>query len=229
MAERPILFSGPMVRAILEGRKTQTRRLASIVWDTSKYWGPYDCWTLRKAGKPFIGFGTSNNGQSVLWPHCPYGVPGDRLWVREAWRPSPYHLCGPEGCDCDDVRIVYPADDATRIVSQAAEWRMPAAAKAGGGVPSIHMPRWASRIDLEIVSVRVERLQDLSRDDARAEGVESLDRYHEHLEFLSSVGGGTGDAEIEVFRSLWNEINGDRATWESNPWCWVVEFKRVQP
>ena len=100
MNEKPILFKAEMVRAILEGRKTQTRRVADVVWDTTKYWGNYDCWTFRKRGKPFIGFGTSNNGQGVIANHCPYGKPGDRLWVRETWRP----WCDPAEYTCVQYR-----------------------------------------------------------------------------------------------------------------------------
>jgi hypothetical protein len=84
--ERPILFSGAMVRAILEGRKTQTRRVCDIIWDTSKYWGNYDCWTFRKNGKPFIGFGTSNNGQEVVAHHCRYGFGCERRGGLTMWR-----------------------------------------------------------------------------------------------------------------------------------------------
>lgn len=192
MKERPIIFSGPMVRAILAGTKTQTRRVADIIWDTSKHWGGYDCWTFRKRGKPMIGFSTRNSGQNTLVHHCPHGAPGDLLWVRE--------MFAMESPTC----AVYLADQDDKTVVE--RWK-----------PSIHMPRKLSRLTLEIVSVRVERLQDIKEQDAKAEGVEAS----------KSVEMKDGSACYTTpYQKLWNQINGCDA-WDKNPWVWVIEFKKL--
>lgn len=192
MKERPIIFSGPMVRAILEGRKTQTRRIVKNI----KF---YDDRTVILAGKKTTI--TLPKGDSVVgW--CPHGKPGDRLWVRETWaimsksRQSawkgeaiPKHLM-------ESVELVYRADE-----------------DYGPGIyrPSIHMPRWASRIDLEITDVRVERLQDITEEDAMAEGA-----------YKSPAAGNYRMG----FGEIWESINGS-GSWSKNPWVWVIEFKRV--
>lgn len=164
MNERPILFSAPMVRAILDGRKTVTRRIVKPV-------GNDDAFVLLDHGKWFWPY-RSDDGESSITadgnetPHsCPYGQPGDRLWVREAFS-GPHCMDASDGCKAvppskwgDCSRIWYWADGNPT----EGDWTRPR--------PSIHMPRWASRITLEIVSVRVERLQDISYEDALAEGV----------------------------------------------------------
>lgn len=229
MKTYPILFNGEMVRAILEGRKTQTRRVCDIVWDTSKYWGNYDCWTFRKGGKPFIGFSTSNNGQGVVAHHCPYGQPGDSLWVRETWRPAfdtELHCCVEYRAD---GALVKPksgsltedqghrfADDCPDDADLHMKWR-----------PSIHMPRWARRITLEITGVRVERVADTSEDDAKAEGCWPLYRHP-----IADPRGRFPNKDTRSYRSdfmnLWDSIYMDQGLGlEANPWVWVVEFKRV--
>lgn len=210
MKERPILFSAPMVRAILEGRKTQARRIVKPQ--------PYIdgqgnfCWNGRNFGQDFNG----PHIQAIASPipssktkrvHCPFGKPGDRLWVREAWQAA----CG----DKRAARIVEsPRPDFGWIEYAATcddpppRWR-----------PSIHMPRWASRILLEVTGVRVERLQDISEDDALAEGVT----------FKNPVKPGHASRMgREAFAELWESINGPDS-WEENPWVWVVEFKQVTP
>lgn len=208
--ERPILFSAPMVQAILDGRKTQTRRVLKVqppgdgyqllrVVDTS---GP-----KSHVGKLHWGK-LSENKLRVLHSEdrhfdCPYGQPGDQLWVREAWRSYP--MAGKDG----SPGIIYRQ---TPQHSHLGPWK-----------PSIHMPRWASRIQLEIVSVRVDRLNDISEEDARSEGVLQVksDGYQDY----SGIGGYWGSA-INSFESLWESINGP-GSWSANPWVWVVEFKRV--
>ncbi len=193
VVERPILFSAPMVRAILEGRKTQTRRLVKppMLWD--------GCLS-----------GDCPHGRQVecdqhLAESCPYGHLWDRLWVREGFampdritnggRPS---LPVP---DHDVGQVHYLADGPA-----PAGWR---------ARPSIHLPRWASRIDLEVLAVRVEQLRSITDADARAEGVRAV------------AGGRATDAD--AFLNLWDLINGDRGPAASNPWVWVVTFRRIRP
>ena len=214
--ERPILFSAPMVRAILEGRKTVTRRATKVQ--------PH----IDASGNFCVG--SSNYGQDgygkPVTKHfvngcCPYGKPRDRLWVRETWycdhsevMRGPY--LKPDDLDVsearDDGTLVYAADGLTPYEADQPVWK-----------PSIHMPRWACRILLEITEVRVERLQDISEEQARVEGVHkqpTTDWY--------SVPGidGVGTTPRSAFANLWQTTGGD---WDANPWVWVVEFKQVTP
>jgi hypothetical protein len=222
MSERPILFSGPMVRAILAGTKTQTRRVVKLL----------------------EGFEPS--GSTMHWPHaqkragvtvplkCPYGQPGDRLWVRETWAPVFKRVPHSNGC-------LYRADDDGRQInprSMDGKWK-----------PSIHMPRWASRLTLEMTSVRVEQLKDISEEDAKAEGAVFTD-WGKHCHTLSCDGGETwghvhtqkagwhfGDASSHehclgtarmAFANIWNHVYGVDA-WDRNEWVWAISFKRASP
>ena len=177
MSERPILFSGPMVRALLDGRKTQTRRVVKPQPDAALGDLPGAAWNA--------GFVNVS---------CPYGAPGDTLWARETWGPF-------EG------GFIYRADEGPNVKPDDGRWH-----------PSIHMPRWASRLTLHIKSVRVERLQEISEADALAEGCTA--KLAEEAPAL--------DEARQDFRELWESINGP-GSWDANPWVWVVEFKRVQP
>jgi hypothetical protein len=230
MTDRPILFSGEMVRAILDGRKTQTRRKMSVQpWPNATVEvGPYHPHWIDRNGESQPG--TASFG--AIWDHqdivnggdaglrCPYGAPGDTLWVRETcWAESTF--------DGDGVR--YPADHVWRIIENTPEaseaWcklalyggdaALDNETNIGKRVPSIHMPRWASRITLRITDIRAERLLDISCADAEAEGA-----GHE--------AGLTGGQAREAFSHLWNKINGPGA-WDDNPWVWVVAFERVKP
>lgn len=228
--ERPIIFSSEMVRAILDGKKTQTRRTHGLE-DVNKYpdlWtfvkiGILDYKTKRSAKGKFSAYFTSELIEpktiSICPQVCPFGQPGDKLWVRETF------------CLVDDteygyekwIEIDYRATPryAESCVTHPAGWEnAPNDLEALKWRPSIHMPRWASRILLEIVSVRVERLQDISEEDAKAEGA-SLGRVF-----------GEGKLGIkshrEGFIDLWNSINGKKYPWESNAWVWVIEFKRIK-
>ena len=187
MKERPILFSGQMVRAILDGRKTQTRRIVKNA--TGPFWNHSGYRIVMRDG--FTFWETHGGIPNEYGPAfaCPYGKPGDRLWVRETWAPAEWPPTGPPA--------VYRADEGMF----ASRWK-----------PSIHMPRWASRINLEVVSVRVERLQDISEEDALAEGITLVER---------------GTSPVDQFNKLWESINGP-GSWEANPWVWVVEFKRIE-
>ena len=172
MTERPILFSAPMVRAILAGTKTQTRRVVKLKPDYMETF-------LRLPNKVAC---------------CPYGQPGGRLWVRETFEDceSALHSC-----------VLYRADGGT----PGTKW-----------TPSIHMPRWASRITLEITGMRVERLQDISEADAMAEGV--------HYSLLEKIQAGQDRWARHAYKKLWESIHGP-GSWDLNPWVWVVEFKGV--
>lgn len=234
MRERPIPFSGPMVRAILAGSKTQTRRV------------------LKPQPEDFIGGpGTTLDGISpapvipVWWNEraerltaitSPYGEPGDRLWVREAWRlpASADPLSGAEvgrraleaGYSHPWAPTHYEADG-----HRTGEWRSWPDRRPGRYRQARFMPRWASRITLKVTEVRVERLQDISEADARAEGVS------EAGEVIRALGEGNRCSVVDglshtargAFAALWDEINGKRpgCAWESNPWVWAVSFQRL--
>jgi hypothetical protein len=195
MKERPILFSAPMIRAILEGRKTMTRRVVKRVTEGSPYpeiWVPLP--------------GTTNKHT----PPCPYGQPGDRLWVRETWA---WDVQAQASLRDEDGPFAYAADPFAVQRRLCPRWR-----------PSIHMPRWASRITLEITGVRVERLQDISEQDAMAEGIRPFGdgwghHVHDGLHYMHRA--------ADSFASLWESING-AGSWDTNPWVWVVEFKRIE-
>lgn len=209
MIERPILFSGPMVRAILDGSKSQTRRVVRgqkrIAHDVTNFnLGAFWGWAANDAAVRELG---SQNLQ------CPYGTPGERLWVRESftWRRG------------NGIRPWYRADgeQPTREDGQPIPW------DAGPRWhPSIHMPRRICRITLEVTDVRVERLQDISEDDARAEGVDDGPGRGSHV-YPSPRAARGPLGHRGVFRELWDTINGKRAPWASNPWVWAVSFRRV--
>lgn len=225
-AERPILFSAPMVRAILAGTKTQTRRVVKGAPDD---WAPvrpevFSPTVVDRHGDEQPGpdaYGAGNEDGSD-WVRCPYGQPGDRLWVRETWMADPpvtgdwpstaFHGCKPRDhslipdCYRKPEHCLYRADGHEDL---------------HGWTPGIHMFRWASRITLEVTGTRVERLQDISKADAVAEGI------------VETCGGyGLPDGSHfhaadprESYWSLWGAINGCGGV-EANPWVWVVEFRR---
>lgn len=226
MTERPILFSGPMVRAILDGKKTMTRRVvkpqpSAHHWHGSKEYNQRAVLidTTKGTCLRFSHLLGDREDGNVQYMRCPYGKRGDRLWVRETW------------CQVDDrefggqLWIDYrstPSDDG----SHPAGWHnAPDDAQALKWRPSIHMPRSASRILLEITGIRVERLQEITEEDALAEGCER------EFKADGSVGWGAGLIEATAnFKILWNGINEKRGySWESNPWVWVIEFKRITP
>lgn len=204
MKERPILFSAPMMRAILAGKKTQTRRVVKPqppgLWmkpETAVITDHHGCWAFSRIAP---------NGMAVAWPRgansirCPYGVPGDRLWVRETWFPETPN------------RAIYRADGEFEDGYAGPGWR-----------PSIHMPRWASRIILEVTDVRVERVQAITEEDAKAEGVPP--------ERAARIGADHGTLQHTLaFAVLWDSINAPRGFgWATNPWVWCLTFKRVLP
>ncbi|ECG5956127.1 hypothetical protein E1630_08715 [Salmonella enterica subsp. enterica serovar Baguida] len=188
-----------MVRAILEGRKTQTRRPVKFPL-IDKNMG------CELAGNELAGELAAHN----YW-NSPYGKPGDRIWVRETFRVHSRAT--------DVATLVYRASVRNSWTEQT--HRVPVAVcnkqvTPDKWTPSIHMPRWASRITLEITDVRVERLRDLSEEDAKSEGI------------IPSAGGVLPGWEYRInFRDLWMDIYGTD-NWEANPWVWVIEFKRVE-
>lgn len=247
--ERPIIFSGPMVRALLEGRKTQTRRLLSP--------------------QPTLGSGTREDGAEGVWwfwrnlcwkqremwnpaARCPHGAIGGRLWVREA-----LYLGSGDWRYCADGELVslpYNHPQAGAMISWAHH-------NERDSCSPVFMPRWASRLELEIVSVRAEQLQRITREDAEAEGVERLFTQAECDETVGLAGtraeahgwrnylwhGLVGrtirQAQADAwphqfssykhprgsFSSAWESINGKRAPWAENPWVWRIEFRRLTP
>lgn len=228
MKERPILFNGAMVRAILAGTKTQTRRVVktqpeAMSDDVQRVKGDDGFWWPATAARSMV--------QTREMPSfCPYGAPGDRLWVRETW-------CSAYARGCWGT--VYGADEAFVQGPQAhpkgphfnGDWKGPGP-QVYRWKPSIHMPRWASRISLEVTEVRVQRLQDISEDDAQAEGVRPFFEVYDGIGRDQCITSGER-AEDAPYRAsyacLWDEINGDRALWSANPWVWAVSFRRVTP
>jgi hypothetical protein len=186
--ERPILFSAPMARAILDGRKTQTRRVIKERHQSN---------VMHLKGGAFV---------EGLWFECPYGQPGDQMWVRETFIHEPAGYCREASVSIP----VRPEHTAYR-----ADLDLNGNAKGIGWTPAIHMPRRLSRILLEVMRVRVERLNDISEVDAIAEGT-----------FLTAASEAQGNTHITEFAGLWESINGEGA-WAANPWVWVIEFKRI--
>lgn len=208
MKERPILFSAPMVRALLDGSKTQTRRVCK----------PAQAASLSHVVRGCMGFFGDEEGDVSF--KSPYGEPGDRLWVKEThlawWSLDPENPTG------------------KRKFSHVAAFRADGYELQGDEkwIPSIHMRRAASRITLEITDVRVERLQDISHDDALAEGVYDgkACRCDQPLDFVRSCGncGGRLVDAVDRYWLLWETING-AGSWDLNPWVWVVVFKKITP
>lgn len=214
--ERPILFAGRLVRAILDGRKTQTRRIVGDVNAHPDAWASVSLGSLSfmakhtargKFGATFTSHRDAIEAGSIhVCPvSCPYGVPGDRLWVRETWLyvgpGSGSEIDGPieqaRRCNQKPENVWYRADGERDL-----RWR-----------PSIFMPRWASRLTLEVTEIRVQRLQDITDEDVIAEGV--------------VVPESSGNSLRDWFACGWDELNEERAPWSSNPWVWVINFRRL--
>lgn len=224
MKERPILFNADMVRALLDGRKTQTRRIVKPQPPETHSFGGYviEASSRKNEGKFKWGIkkGEYHFADSI-YVRCPYGQPGDRLWVRESFW----------GCDLpgygDQPCVVY--DNEWQGKEYKPEQPRPWARKFGR-IPSIHMPKDCSRILLEIVSVRVERLQDISEADAMAEGID-LPEGETYRDYAVKPEDNEGHdyyfCPQDSFISLWEKINGLESC-KANPWVWVVEFKRVE-
>lgn len=206
MNERGMIFNAEMVRAILDGRKTQTRRVLATYQDAVKFCPEWDV----NGKQIFIVLGEKDHAGMnpvITAIPCPFGQPGDRVWVRETFRVHSRAT--------DVATLVYRASVRNSWTEQT--HRVPVAvcnkqATPEKWTPSIHMPRWASRITLEITGVRVERLNSITESDAEAEGVNDT---------------GFGDLLVDGYRYLWKSIYGEES-WADNPWVWVIEFKRVK-
>jgi len=201
MKERPILFSGAMVRALLAGTKTQTRRV------------------VKQKHLPWLENSVLNflDGKWNQRP-LPYGQPGDRLWVRETFR----------GCRAYEVQGYAPKDWGNKPIWFEADGTPPGRPEqwALRSRPSIHMPRWASRITLEVTSVRVERLQEISEADAVAESVTPKWEPGCSGRLMEAIGGYSFRPAASAYADLWESINGE-GSWDANPWVWVIEFRRL--
>ncbi|EAA7139127.1 hypothetical protein E1676_24755 [Salmonella enterica subsp. enterica serovar Beaudesert] len=211
MSERGMIFNAEMVNAILSGRKTQTRR--PIKWKQTRFTEIAE----RDDGSLWPWAEDCERGGDI-WFACPYGEIGDRIWVRETWQVIHDHI--------DESSHVEDRTYAPSIPKEKDRYWHTVYAEHFGDEsredrgfpwrPAIHMPRWASRILLEITDVRVERLRDLSEEDAKSEGI------------IPSAGGVLPGWEYRInFRDLWMDIYGTD-NWEANPWVWVIEFKRVE-
>lgn len=225
MNEIPILFNGEMVRAILEGRKTQTRR--PIKFNASG--------RIKLHGKQW-----HPDGQNAVLG-CPYGQPGDILWVRETWRA--YQLTEEEGIQFRADGAFQPLPDEMEegelLQYQNAENYDDDPPNHGPWRPSIHMPRWAARIFLRVKSVRIQRVQDISERDAWKEGCEKGDRadngsyFPKLVPILNKQGEHVCDQGFEDahewFAWNWNRIYGEDNFDEVNPWVWAIEFERINP
>ncbi|HBR3279570.1 hypothetical protein JQ762_21950 [Klebsiella pneumoniae] len=198
MKERGMIFNGEMVRALLDGRKTQTRR--PIKWKQTRF-------TEIGEREDSSKWPWSEDAEHAcdFWHPCPFGAVGDRIWVRETW--NKYGGLLTYRADHDWI------DDMRKETVCTAKW-----------VPSIHMPRWASRILLEITDVRVEQLNAISQEDAQAEGME-LTGWRPTYSAPDS--GGEVMTPYDNFAELWSSIYG-ADSWRANPWVWVIEFKRVE-
>lgn len=208
MKEHPILFQTEMIQAILQGRKTMTRRIIKNFDIKINEFGKIDY-----SGKTRFGHNCDlesiNDKFLGIVDNCPYGKIGDTLWVRET-----FTILEPEHCATMAERFVYKADMKDAISEEMRQdyikhgwpyqWR-----------PSIFMPRAASRITLKITNIKVERVQDISEEDAIKEGVD-----------LSKVSGDWEHTPVQEFESLWVKINGQES-WDSNPFCWCVEFEKL--
>ena len=222
MRELPILFKGEMVRAVLEDRKTQTRRVIKPQparwYGTPHVNGVGNVWLRETDQATYLD---TSSGKAVVkaWP-CPYGVPGDKLWVRETWRP----VNDPDYWDCVEYRA-----DGKRMKPMGLDeddgFRFNAQCEAADDAhpiwkPSIFMPRWASRIQLEVTGVRVERIRDITPEDCLAEGIE-----------MRGSSSAAPFNAVNDFHRLWDSINDNPPKrpygWKENPWVWAVTFKRL--
>ena len=221
ITNRPILFNTAMVRAILDNRKTQTRR------------------TIKNISVvPGIGYVFKGSDDAKDWiSHCPYGKQGDQLWVRETWQGPLFYDEIPEDWNSDKYKT--PEYCHYKATGDSCDFTDSDDNFVERWQPSIHMPRWASRILLEVTNVRVERLNDISEYDAVYEGLKAITKDCQTIKYgIPDIDGYPGSDNIGwnwcdwdvspvlAYKSLWESING-QGSWDLNPWVWVIEFKRA--
>ena len=207
MNEKPIIFSGPMIRAILDGTKTQTRRIAKLNASGR----------VKEVGSPR----NWHCGDPNAIEACPFGKVGSHLWVRESFQYE--STTGEYEFDLKKCIVRYKATE-----PDAGPWMNAEDEESYAWRPSIHLPRWASRITLEVVRVRLERLQGITEEDAIAEGIDEDGEEYAEGERLQSAGSPQSPFRY-AFVSLWNSINGKRGfSWAANPYVWALTFKRLQ-
>lgn len=232
--ERPILFSAPMVRAILDGKKTQTRRVikpqpnqpTDPKWKAIRQFSPvtkprpFWAWAFQD---PRGGWVRQIETNDFPYLRCPFGNVGDELWVRETFFDHGYwHNPYPHE---DYENAEWHSSESPDRIAYAATDPDPGFVSDYRKRPSIHMPRWASRIQLRITDVRVERLQEISEEDAIAEGLESDPQRYWMAPDYSSY-----SDPRDAFRVRWDSINAKRGhSWDTNPWVWAVTLERIQP
>lgn len=267
MKERPILFSSEMVRAILDGRKTMTRRVVrfsghpmfgGVTGQVQEHHEMKACYAMPRggfvfwSGDPGKEFSDYVYKDSDVGLRCPYGQPGDRLWVRETWKPGAWrddgriaidYKASPELTQTPWVRIPNDvmdkkfnnlwhswsneAEEAGLVADDDGYYLWEPGQSPLKWRPSIFMPRWASRITLEIVSVRVEKLQDISGKECYLEGIDGSFLAYEEASPAQLLELATNQIR-DKFSLLWNSINEKRGFgWDVNPWVWVIEFQKV--
>lgn len=224
MKEKPILFSNPMVRAILDGRKTQTRRVVKpqpFLSDTGIWYpSPTPGDSRNRKGLHYASESHMRKGLPIDF--CHHGAPGDRLWVRETFRRASYGL--PDGIEYKADNSLTYFDDST---PSEVLWKARNLSRYGRWRPSINMPRWASRLTLEVTNVRVERLQEIAEEDAKAEGVEPW--LYGHGPIVPSDGNWSHCMYRDGFAQFWESINAKCGYgWKVNPWVWVIEFEALE-
>jgi hypothetical protein len=229
VSEKPILFSTELVQAILDGRKTQTRRVITSdqLNDDPNYWESFGVqrakditFTPQPSPGLYALFGNKGDDDWIEPIKSPYGKPSDELWVRETWQALQHGSYKPFDCKPSEIPEQY-AD--VRYKADEGETQYP-------WKPSIHMPRWASRIQLTVKDIRVERVQDMSVEDMEEECITGHSKPSALLgkpnSYYQNGDGLKYNTPQEAFRQLWDSINADRGySWESNPWVWVVEFE----
>jgi hypothetical protein len=250
--ERPISFKAPMVRAILEDRKTLTRRIVKPPRGWESQYPHCDPFAMP----PAVWWWNGIHERVGVRQECPYGKPGDRLWVRENYWIATNYSYGTDPCG-EPVKTPPPSQLHGNPIHFAADGNPPNCANSTYGPnglrgghfaapdpyaiwdkhPSIHMPRWASRILLEIINIKVERLQDICEDEAKAEGARRFDELPSihpfgidsrwSMESPKSTDQCLGSARM-AFANYFEKINGEES-WCKNPWVWVIEFRRIRP
>lgn len=224
--ELPILFSPPMTKANLAGIKTETRRLRGLAEINE---AP-DEWTVQSTDAESAVMLNRVTGE-LRTLKCPYGPAGTRLWVKEGWRPE---SCWVPRCTCcGGITITYLADKTTRDIPYEQipdDWIMPAAARRGG-ITSLFMPRWASRLTLKSQGWRLERLQEITEEGAKAEGmVDGGCTNCGNSNYPNPCGCDSPSPSVrDSYAHLWGHLNGKnpRTAWAANPWVWVIRYRRV--